>query len=166
MLNACNGRYLRIYFETENGTRLPFELFRRDSDFLQKATPLTELLIINGARTEIFIDFSKVTGSVFMKNDAPSPFPSGQPTNEFLSSIMRIDIQSGKINLQQLNKGASARLTTSSAESNEISVNTFIDAIRRKTDLYEQIPVDETIDFVDQPQAPRFMLPSNVTGRG
>lgn len=50
MLNACQGIYLNLYFETSNGTRLTFELFRRDSDFLERALPVTELLLLNGGR--------------------------------------------------------------------------------------------------------------------
>lgn len=81
LLNACQGKFLNIYFETSNGTKLDFELFRRDSDFTKNAVKTKELLLLNGGRVEIFVDFSKVTGSVFFRTNAPFPFPGGAPPN-------------------------------------------------------------------------------------
>jgi len=94
LLNSCQGRYLNVYFETSNGTKLDFEIFRRDSDFLKKAVSSQDLLLINGGRLEVFVDFSNVTGSVFMRNNAPFPYPAGAPPTNFTSQIMRIDIKS------------------------------------------------------------------------
>ena len=50
LLNACQGKFLNVYFETSNGTKLDFELFRRDSDFTKNAVKTKELLLLNGGR--------------------------------------------------------------------------------------------------------------------
>ena len=72
---------------------------------------------------------------------------------------MRIDIKPKGRNLQQVNGNASlVSFTTSSAESNTITTNTFIDAINRKKNYYQATPVDLTLDYIDQPQAPKMFL--------
>lgn len=78
-LNACQGRYLNIYFENADGSRVEFEIFRKDSDFLKNSLKVTEFLLLNGGRYEIFVDFSKVKGSVILRNDAVFPYPIGGP---------------------------------------------------------------------------------------
>jgi hypothetical protein len=47
------------------------------------------LLLISG-RIEIFLDLTKVTGEVIMKNSAVTPFPMGTAPDQYTSQIMKI----------------------------------------------------------------------------
>lgn len=120
------------------------------------------MLLINGGRLEVFVDFTNVTGSIFMRNDAPFPYPAGAPPTNFTAQIMRIDVKNKTIrNLQQT--VSSQVLTTSSAESTTIVTNTFIDTINRKAELFKTIPLDTTLDYIDHSQGPKLFLPNTTT---
>lgn len=75
-LNACSSRYLNIKFES-NGVPIPFELIRRDADFMQKPLTQTEHFLILSERIEIVVDFSNVVGNIIVTNNAAFPYPVG-----------------------------------------------------------------------------------------
>lgn len=90
-------------------------------------------MLLNGGRYEFFVDLSNLKGeSVLLRNDAVFPFPIGGPPDEFVSQIMRIDVQSAvSKNLR----------TTSSAESLGVTSNTFINSINSKLNFYQNTQV-------------------------
>lgn len=60
-----------------------------------KPITLTDYFLIISKRIEIVIDFSSVQGDVIMRNDAPAPYPQGNPINlvdKFTGTVMKIEI--------------------------------------------------------------------------
>lgn len=95
-LNGCQSRELNIYFEDSiTKRRISFDVIRADSDYLMKPITLTDYFLIISKRIEIVIDFSSVQGDVIMRNDAPAPYPQGNPINlvdKFTGTVMKIEI--------------------------------------------------------------------------
>lgn len=58
-LNACQGRYLNIWFEN-NGNKIPFELIRVDGNFYQNPVVVDTLLATIATRYEFILDLSMV----------------------------------------------------------------------------------------------------------
>ena len=69
LLNACQARYLNIFF-INNGKRLAFDLIRTEGDYYNNPVRVTEFMVTLSARVEIILDLTGVSGDVFMKNDA------------------------------------------------------------------------------------------------
>lgn len=46
---------------------------------------MKEHLLLIGARIEIFLDLTGITGTVLLKNSAAAPYPMGQAPDEFTS---------------------------------------------------------------------------------
>ena len=44
LLNACQSRYLNIYFENSNSQKIPIKMLRVDSDFYKNEVIVNELL--------------------------------------------------------------------------------------------------------------------------
>lgn len=93
-LNACQSRYLNIYFiDTKTEKRVEFDLIRVDSDYVRKPVTLTEMFHMIASRIEIVIDLRQVKGDLFMRNNAAAPYPHGDPVfmvEEYTGVIMKI----------------------------------------------------------------------------
>lgn len=80
-VNTCNSRYLNIWFEND-GVKLPIRMIRVDSDYYNKTNVLLyELLATISTRYEFILDLTNVDGEVILKNNAPAPYPVGDPIN-------------------------------------------------------------------------------------
>lgn len=90
-LNSCQTRSFLLSFEN-NGKKLDFHIFRRDSDFLQKPVTVQEYLFLVGSRMEIFIDFTNITGEVIVRNTSPNP-NFAPPPNDLTGQIFKIVIK-------------------------------------------------------------------------
>lgn len=88
-LNACNSRFLNIFF-LYLGQKLPFQIIRLEGDYHSQSVIANEVLLSPSTRIEIIIDLTKVYGEVLLKNDAQSPFPNGDPVDKFTGTIMKI----------------------------------------------------------------------------
>lgn len=91
LLNACQSRYLNIWFETDNGTKVPIQLIRIDSDFFPQTVVVEKYLATIASRIEFILDLSNITGNITLRNDAVTPFPNGDSIDpEFEGQIMKI----------------------------------------------------------------------------
>lgn len=138
MLNGCQSRYLNIYFEN-NGVKLNFQIFRRDSDYLKTPVTVKEHLLLIGARIEIFLDLTGISGTVLMKNNAATPYPMGTAPDEYTSQILKIVMYTSKA---PYTAGPTFIQQIIDRLNSYISTKTFAD----KT----------TLDFLDQPQSPNY----------
>jgi spore coat protein A len=68
LLNACDSRYLRLYFEIqdENGERLPFTVVGNDQGLLADIVEVDEILLGPAERYEIVVSFSSVAGKTLI----------------------------------------------------------------------------------------------------
>ena len=83
---------MNIKFETKQKL-LPFQLIRRDADFMRKpVTQLEHFFIISG-RIEIVIDLRNVLGDIMMTNNANIPYPVGPRPDKYTSQIMKIVVE-------------------------------------------------------------------------
>lgn len=95
LLNACQCRYLNIYF-LHLGKKLPFELVRLEGDYFPTTIAATQYLLSLSARLEIILDLTQINGEVIMKNNAAAPYPNGDPdflVDKFTGTIMKIQIK-------------------------------------------------------------------------
>ncbi|GFQ04559.1 multicopper oxidase lpr1 [Phtheirospermum japonicum] len=92
IINAANARFFRFYF---NNT-LTFIHVASDSAYNKKPVEIKELLLAPSEIADVIVDFSNSTSdSVILRNDAPYPFPSGDPVNEANRNIMKFVIRNG-----------------------------------------------------------------------
>jgi spore coat protein A, manganese oxidase len=106
ILNACNARFLRLHlFLAVNSTYFPgttevpsytslgpntpgpkWQLIGTEGGFLARthALSLPTLLLAPAERADVVVDFSKVPvgAKIILFNDAPAPFPGGDPRND------------------------------------------------------------------------------------
>ena len=61
---------------------------------------LTELLATISSRIEFILDLTSVTGEIILKNDAPTPFPDGEPVDFFTSQIMKILVKKSNVTIK------------------------------------------------------------------
>lgn len=132
LLNACQARFLNLQLYEDNGTGMPdftkpgpnFLVIGTEGGFLSLpvyvpsnqpmnylpdgatvdlANPGGSLLTAPGERWDVIVDFAGYEGKSFiLYNDAPAPFPSGDPDFDFqepdglnIRVIMRFDIGAG-----------------------------------------------------------------------
>ncbi|GAB4828790.1 Multicopper oxidase lpr2 [Ancistrocladus abbreviatus] len=87
--NASNARFLILYFT--NG--LDFVRVGSDSAYLSKSVVTNETFIAPSEIADVIVDFSKSkSNTVILANDAPYPYPSGDPVNEANSKVMKFII--------------------------------------------------------------------------
>lgn len=90
ILNACNARYLRLFFT--NG--LGFTHVASDSTYLEQPVTTNETLLAPSEIADVVVDFSMSNSDfAILSNNAPYPFPSGQPVNEANSKVMKFIIR-------------------------------------------------------------------------
>lgn len=89
IINACNARFFKFYF-TNN---LTFIHVASDSAYNERPVILQEMLLAPSEIANVVVDFSKSeSNSAILANDAPYPYPSGDPVNEANSKVMKFII--------------------------------------------------------------------------
>jgi spore coat protein A len=100
-LNACNARFLNLQFMVEGGGQGPdFLVLGNECGFLQNPVlvpsnipfnPITlegSLITGNAERWDVIVDFKDFKNkNIILYNDAPAPFPSGDPRNDFVGTV-------------------------------------------------------------------------------
>lgn len=90
IINASNARFYRFFFT--NG--LEFIHVAADSTYLGEPVLTNETLLAPSEIADVVIDFSKSkTDESVLANDAPYPYPSGDPVNESNGKVMKFIIK-------------------------------------------------------------------------
>jgi spore coat protein A len=95
LLNGSDSRFYHLTLKAEGAQdRLPFYQIGTDQGFLNAPVSINELLIAPGERADILIDFAGHDGESFIVyNDAPTPFPNGDPVEVGATDlIMKINV--------------------------------------------------------------------------
>ncbi|KAL0430241.1 UNVERIFIED_CONTAM: Multicopper oxidase LPR1 [Sesamum radiatum] len=94
IINASNARFFKFYFS--NGLR--FILVGSDSAYNEKPVTVKEFLLAPSEIADLIVDFSNSNSdSAILCNDAPYPYPSGDPVNEANSKVMKFIIKAGHV---------------------------------------------------------------------
>lgn len=89
LLNAANSRFFRI--KLDSGQRM--YLIATERGLMQQPIGVNELLLSPAERADVIIDFTNLEGkNIIMTNDAPAPFPSGDPVNEHTGTVMQLRV--------------------------------------------------------------------------
>jgi spore coat protein A len=92
LLNASNSRFFRLSV----GGRWPFPttLVGTDGGFLDTPVPLERPLLLGPAeRADVVVDFSDAVGGIFdLANDAPTPYPAGDPVEPPADRVMQFRV--------------------------------------------------------------------------
>ncbi|XP_009586977.1 multicopper oxidase LPR1-like [Nicotiana tomentosiformis] len=90
IINASNARFFKFFF-TNNMT---FIHVASDSAYHERPVVLHDLLLAPSEIADVIVDFSKSkSNSTILANDAPYPYPSGDPVNEANSKVMKFIIE-------------------------------------------------------------------------
>ncbi|GMJ13315.1 Low Phosphate Root1 [Hibiscus trionum] len=90
IINASNARFFRFFFT--NG--LEFVHVASDSTYLGEPVVTNQTLLAPSEIADVVVDFSKSkTDEAVLANDAPYPYPSGDPVNESNGKIMKFNIK-------------------------------------------------------------------------
>ncbi|XP_052205913.1 multicopper oxidase LPR1-like [Diospyros lotus] len=90
IINASNARFFRFFFT--NG--LGFIHVASDSAYVEQPTTLKEILLGPSEITDVIVDFSESNSdSAILANDAPYPYPSGDPVDEANGKVMKFIIR-------------------------------------------------------------------------
>ncbi|KAJ4765429.1 Cell division protein FtsP [Rhynchospora pubera] len=85
ILNASNARFFSLSFS--DGTK--FIHVASDSVYLPKPVQTRKFLLAPSEIADVIVDFSEsASDSVILLNDAPFPYPSGDPTDEMNGKVM------------------------------------------------------------------------------
>ncbi|CAG7864906.1 unnamed protein product [Brassica rapa] len=86
IINASNARFFRFFFS--NG--LDFVVVGSDSAYLSKPVTTKSVLLSPSEIVDVVVDFSKSPSrTVVLANDAPYPYPGGDPVNEESGKVMK-----------------------------------------------------------------------------
>ncbi|KNZ70386.1 bilirubin oxidase [Thermincola ferriacetica] len=78
LLNGSNSRFYRMKLTSGQ----PFIQIGTDQGFLKKPVITNEITLGPGERADVVLDFTAFTGqNIILTNDAPSPFPNGDPVD-------------------------------------------------------------------------------------
>ncbi|KAL8470955.1 hypothetical protein ACS0TY_033505 [Phlomoides rotata] len=90
IINASNARFFKFRFE--NG--LEFIAMGSDSSYNDKPIWVKELLLAPSEIVDVVVDFSKArSDSIILSNDAPYPYPAGDPVNGANGKVMKFIIK-------------------------------------------------------------------------
>lgn len=90
IINASNARFYRFFFA--NGLR--FIHVAADSVYLGRPVVTNETLLAPSEIADVVIDFSESKSDVaILANDAPYPYPSGDPVNDANGKVMKFIIK-------------------------------------------------------------------------
>ncbi|KAL9463356.1 hypothetical protein AB3S75_001212 [Citrus x aurantiifolia] len=89
IINASNARFFRFFFT--NGLR--FIHVGSDSAYLGKPVVTNDTVLAPAEIADVVIDFSESTSDVaILANDAPYPYPAGNPVNDANGKVMKFII--------------------------------------------------------------------------
>ncbi|MEH7307896.1 multicopper oxidase family protein [Neobacillus drentensis] len=89
LLNAANSRFFRI--KLDSGQRM--YLIATERGLMQQPLGVNEIMLSPAERADVIIDFTNLEGKhIIMTNDAPAPFPSGDPVNEHTGTVMQFRV--------------------------------------------------------------------------
>ncbi|KAI7996551.1 Multicopper oxidase LPR1 [Camellia lanceoleosa] len=90
IINASNARFFKFFFT--NGLRFIF--VGSDSVYIERPVMLNEILLAPSEIADVIVDFSESkSNSTILANDAPYPYPSGDPVNGANSKVMKFVIK-------------------------------------------------------------------------
>ncbi|XP_010498793.1 PREDICTED: multicopper oxidase LPR1-like [Camelina sativa] len=90
IINASNARFFKFFFS--NG--LDFIVVGSDSAYLSKPVVTKWILLSPSEIADAIVDFSKSpSGTVVLANDAPYPYPRGDPVNKENSKVMKFIVK-------------------------------------------------------------------------
>jgi spore coat protein A len=89
LLNASNARFFRVKLHSG---QLMYQI-GTDGGFMQHPIGVQEIMLAPAERADVIIDFTNLEGKhIIMTNDAPAPFPTGDPTDENTGMIMQFKV--------------------------------------------------------------------------
>jgi spore coat protein A len=89
LLNASNSRFFRI--KLDSGQRM-YQI-ATERGLMQQPIGVKEIMLSPAERAEVIIDFSNLEGKkIVMTNDAPAPFPNGNPVDEQTGNVMQFSV--------------------------------------------------------------------------
>ncbi|XP_019051606.1 PREDICTED: multicopper oxidase LPR1-like [Nelumbo nucifera] len=92
MTNAANARYFHL--SLSNGVY--FTQIGADASYLPAPLQLQTILLGPAETADVIIDFSTATATeILMNNDAPYPYPNGDPVDNLNSKVMKFVIATG-----------------------------------------------------------------------
>jgi spore coat protein A len=91
LLNGSQARFYNVQFK--NGVNpLTFHVIGSEGGLLPAPVATTSQLVAPGERFDVIVDFTGLMGStVMMTNDAPAPFPGGDPADP-VTDLLKINI--------------------------------------------------------------------------
>lgn len=90
ILNGSNARIYRIRLSSGQD----FIQIGTDGGLLKEPVPVSDIILAPAERADVIIDFSKHAGeNIILTNDAPAPFPDGDPPTSDLSQIMEFRVK-------------------------------------------------------------------------
>ena len=92
ILNGSNARFYRISLSSPS---LKFTLIGTEGGLLErKIENVSQITLAPAERVDVVIDFSTHNGqSIILTNDAPAPFPGGDPPSPDLTQIMEFRVK-------------------------------------------------------------------------
>lgn len=93
LINGSQARFYNLKF-AYGKVNLPFWVIGSDGGLLPEPAKKTNLLIAPGERFDLIADFSKLSlkSTVILTNDAPAPYPGGDPENAPVDRLMQIRV--------------------------------------------------------------------------
>ena len=89
LLNGANARFFRLHFDPS----LPVWQIGTDSGLMEQPLRLQSLLLSPAERADLIVDFTGLAGRSFtVTNDAPIPFPGGDPPSEPTRAVMQFQV--------------------------------------------------------------------------
>jgi spore coat protein A, manganese oxidase len=89
LLNASNTRFFRIKLDSG---QLMYQI-ATDGGLMQHPIGVKEIMLAPAERSDVIIDFANLGGkNIIMTNDAPAPFPDGDPVDENTGTVMQFRV--------------------------------------------------------------------------
>jgi spore coat protein A, manganese oxidase len=90
ILNGSNSRFYRIRLSSGQ----VFFQIGTDGGFLEHPVAVSEIILAPAERVDVIVDFSNHKGqNIILTNDAPAPFPNGDPPSPDLMQIMEFRVK-------------------------------------------------------------------------
>lgn len=100
ILNGSNARFYRIHLSSGQN----FVQIGTDGGLLKNPVTVNQIILAPAERADVVIDFSNREGqSITLTNDAPAPFPGGEPPSPDLTQIMEFRVK-GKLSKRDNSK--------------------------------------------------------------
>ncbi|KAG6486216.1 hypothetical protein ZIOFF_054786 [Zingiber officinale] len=95
IINASNARFFGLYFV--NDDRLRFRHVGSDANYLARPVTSRRFVLAPSEIADVVIDFAESSAdAVVLGNDAPYPYPSGDPTDALNGQVLKFLIRGGK----------------------------------------------------------------------